>query len=256
LKDLKKGIQILKDVTDVQDIILITAGESVQGYGHIGARVKSVKAVYPAALPHMVMKDVLDQVVPAGKTCEDLGVCFFTAEAVISIGNAFETGQIPTSKTLTLIKKDGTSHIVETRIGTPIGNILEAFGETLNEYDRIIFGGPMTGSTVYALEHPVQPDTDSIIVVDRDKAAYVSDYPCINCGECVRICPAKIQVHMLVRFLEANQYEEAADFYDLHSCIECGLCSYVCVSKIPIFQYIRLAKYELERAKTPEAADA
>ncbi|MDH3885095.1 MAG: 4Fe-4S dicluster domain-containing protein [Desulfobacterales bacterium] len=256
LKDLKKGIQILKDVTDVQDIILITAGESIQGYGHIGARVKSVKATYPAALPHMVMKDVLGQVVPAGKTCEDLGVCFFTAEAVISIGNAFETGQIPTSKTLTLIKKDGTPHIVETRIGTPIGNILEAFGETVSEHDRVIFGGPMTGSAIYALEHPVQPDTDSIIVVDRDKAAYVSDYPCTNCGECVRICPAKIQVHMLVRFLEANQYEEAADLYDLHSCIECGLCSYVCVSKIPIFQYIKLAKYELERAKTPEAADA
>jgi electron transport complex protein RnfC len=256
LSDFKKGIQILKDVSDVQDIILITAGESVQGYGHIGARVKSVKATYPAALPHMVMKDVLGQVVPAGKTCEDLGVCFFTAEAVISIGIAFETGQIPTSKTLTLIQKDGTPHIVETCIGTPVGNILEAFEETLNEYDRIIFGGPMTGSTVYAMEHPVQPDTDSIIVVDRDKAAYVSDYPCINCGECVRICPAKIQVHMLVRFLEVNQYEEAADLYDLHSCIECGLCSYVCVSKIPIFQYIKLAKYELERAKTPEAADA
>jgi electron transport complex protein RnfC len=114
----------------------------------------------------------------------------------------------------------------------------------------------MTGSAVYALEHPVQPDTDSIIVVDRDKAAYISDYPCINCGECVRNCPAKIQVNMLVRFLEANQYEEAADSYDLYSCIECGLCSYVCVSKIPIFQYIKLAKYELERAKIPEAADA
>ena len=256
LKDLKKGIQILKDVTDVQDIILITAGESVQGYGHIGARVKSVKAIYPAALPHMVMKDVLGQVVPAGKTCEDLGVCFFTAEAVISIGSAFESGQLPTSKTLTFIKKDGTRKIVETCIGTPIGNILEAFGETVNEFDRIILGGPMTGSAVYALEHPVRPDTDSIIVVDRDKAAYASDYPCTNCGECIRTCPAKIQVSMLVRFLEANQYEEAADSYDLYSCIECGLCSYVCVSRIPIFQYIKLAKYELERAKTPEAADA
>ena len=61
---------------------------------------------------------------------------------------------------------------------------------------------------------------------------------------------------MLVRYLEANQYENAADSYDLHSCIECGLCSYVCVSKIPIFQYIKLAKYELKRAMTPEAADA
>ncbi len=256
LKDLKKGIRILKEVTAVQDIIVITAGESVQGYGHIGAQVKGVKPTYPSALPHMVMKDVLGQVVPAGKTCEDLGVCFFNAEAVVSIGRAFKSGQIPTSKILTFIKKDGTPKIVETSIGTPIGTILEAVGETVNESDRIIFGGPMTGSAVYALEHPVQPDTDSIIVLDRDKAAYMSDYPCINCGECVRICPAQMQLHMLVRFLEANQYEEAADSYDLYSCIECGLCSYVCVSKIPIFQYIKLAKYELERAKTPEAADA
>ena len=254
--DLKKGIQILKQVADVRDIILITAGESVQGYGHIGAQVKGVKTTYPSALPHMVMKDVLGQVVPAGKTCEELGVCFFTAEAVISIGSAFESGQLPTSKTLTFIKKDGTRKIIEARLGTPIADILQTCGETVNEFDRIIFGGPMTGSAVYALEHPVQPDTDSIIVVDRDKAAYVSDYPCINCGECVRICPAKMQVHMLVRYLEANQYEEAADSYDLYSCIECGLCSYVCVSRIPIFQYIKLAKYELERAKAPEAADA
>lgn len=256
LQDLKNGIRILKELTDVQDIILITAGESVQGYGHIGAPVKSVKTVYPAALPHMVVKDVLGRVVPAGKRCEDLGVCFFTAEAVISIGSAFDSGQIPTSKILTFIQKEGTRKIVEARIGTPIGDILNTFGETVNEFDRVIFGGPMTGSAVYALDHPVQPDTDSIIVVDRDKAAYVSDYPCINCGECVRICPAKMQVNMLVRFLEANQYETAADSYDLYSCIECGLCSYVCVSKIPIFQYIKLAKYELERARTPEEADA
>jgi electron transport complex protein RnfC len=256
INDLKKGIGILKEVSGVQDVILITAGESVQGYGHIGAQVKGVKTTYPSALPHMVMKAVLGQVVPAGKTCEDLGVCFFNAEAVASIGKAFESGRLPTTKTLTLVKKDGTSKIVETPIGTPIANILEAYGESVNEYDRVVFGGPMTGSAVYSLEHPVQPDTDSIIVMDRDKAASVSDYPCTNCGECVRICPAEMQVHMLVRFLEANQYEHAAETYDLYSCIECGMCSYVCVSRIPIFQYIRLAKYELQRAKTSEAADA
>jgi electron transport complex protein RnfC len=202
------------------------------------------------------MKEVLGQIVPAGKTCEDLGVCFFNAEAVVSIGKAFESGQLPTTKILTLVKKDGTSKIIEAPIGTSVGNILGAYGEIVNEYDRVIFGGPMTGSTIYALEQPVEPDTDSIIVLDRDKAAYVSDYPCINCGECIRICPAKMQVHMLVRFLEANQYEHAAEAYDLYSCIECGLCSFVCVSKIPIFQYIKLAKYELQRTKTPEAADA
>ena len=60
---------------------------------------------------------------------------------------------------------------------------------------------------------------------------------------------------MLVRFLEAGKFEEAADEYDLLSCIECGLCSFVCVSRIPIFQYIKLAKYELDRARDSEAAE-
>jgi electron transport complex protein RnfC len=81
----------------------------------------------------------------------------------------------------------------------------------------------------------------------------VSDYPCINCGECVNICPVKVPVNMLVRFLEAGQYETAEDEYDLFSCIECGLCSYSCVSKIPVFQYITLAKYEIAKIRAAEA---
>jgi electron transport complex protein RnfC len=79
-----------------------------------------------------------------------------------------------------------------------------------------------------------------------------SDYPCINCGDCVDICPANVPVNLLVRFLAAGQYTEGADLYDLYSCIECGLCSYVCPSRIPIYQYIKLAKYELGRITSAE----
>jgi len=255
LGDIKKGIGILNDMAGVDRIVLVTAGESMQGYGHIGAEVKGVGTGYPAALPQLIMKDVLGEVVPAGRNCEDMGVCFLSAEAVASIGKAYADGQVPVSKILTLVTKDGTQRLIKTTIGTPIRDILDKFNVTINEKDRIIFGGPMRGSAVYSLDHPVLPDTNGIVVVDRSDAAYASDYPCINCGDCVRACPAQIQVHMLVRFLEAGQFEEAADNYDLLSCIECGICSFVCVSRIPIFQYIKLAKYELDRARASEAAE-
>jgi electron transport complex protein RnfC len=219
LNDIKKGIGVLKDISGVERIIMVTAGESMQGYGHIGAEVKGVRTKYPAALPHMIMKDVLGEVVPAGKTCEDMGFCFITAEAVASIGQAFTDGQIPVHKTVTLVTKDGIQRLIKTTIGTPIRDILAKYNVSVDEEDRIIFGGPMRGSAVYSLDHPVLPDTNGIFVLDRSDAAYASDYPCINCGDCVRACPARIQVHMLVRFLEAGQFEEAADNYDLLSCV-------------------------------------
>jgi Na+-translocating ferredoxin:NAD+ oxidoreductase subunit C len=174
---------------------------------------------------------------------------------VASIGRAYATGRIPVSKLVTLVTKDGTQRLIDTTLGTPIRDILEKYNVSINDEDRIIFGGPMRGAAVYSLDHPVLPDTNGIVVVDRSDAAYASDYPCINCGDCVRTCPAQIQVHMLVRFLEAGKFEEAADEYDLLSCIECGLCSFVCVSRIPIYQYIKLAKYELDRARDSEAAE-
>jgi len=252
---IKNGISILKAATNVKDIIMVASQNQMHELSAIGEKVKQVNDTYPSALPHLIMKNILGMVVPAGKNPEDIGVCFISAEAVASIGNAFNSGQLPVTKTFTLVNKDGSKTLVSARIGTPASDIFTALNITLNENDRIIFGGPMTGSSVYSEDHPVQPDTDAILVQDKGDIPVISDYPCTNCGDCIRVCPANIQVGMLVRLLEGGHYEEAADQYDLYSCIECGLCSYVCVSGMPIFQYIRSAKYELGRANTAEATN-
>jgi electron transport complex protein RnfC len=148
--DLKHGIRILNQISDVDHIIMAIPGEFLQGYGHIGAEVKNVPIEYPAANPFMIMKDTLGRIVPAGRQSEDLGVCFITAEAVAALGSAFQNGQIPVSKLMTVVGKNGDQQLVSARIGTPISHILDTLGITVEEGDRIILGGPMTGTSVWS----------------------------------------------------------------------------------------------------------
>ncbi len=255
-KAIKNGIAVLKQLTGIENIIFAAPDHLIQEAAATGVEVRTVDPEYPSTFPHMIMKNNLGQIIPAGKSPEDMGVCFVGAEAVASIGKAFDKGNIPVFKTFNLIHKDQSPCLVSARIGTPVGEVFSALNITTREKDRIIFGGPMTGSPVYTEDHPICPDTDAVIIQAEKDQPLVSDYPCTNCGECIRICPAGIPVNMLVRFLETEAYREAADQYDLYSCIECGLCSFVCVSKMPILQYIKLAKYELDRVNASEATHA
>ncbi len=243
---IKTGIDTLRQISGIHEVILVVPHYLFKVAGAAGATIKTVDSAYPSAHPELIMRYILsEQSTPDVEPPSDDGVAVFTAEAVVAIGSAYKTGFLPLEKIVCFVSKDETRRLISVPIGTPVKDIAEAFHEPIGEGDRVIFGGPMTGVSVYSDNHPVLADTNTIMIQDRRRIPEVRDNPCTNCGACVRVCPVNVPVNMLIRFLQAGRYEEAVSQCDLNCCIECGFCSYVCEARIPIFQYIHLAKLTL-----------
>lgn len=163
-------------------------------------------------------------------------------DRLLDMGRARHRGQ---PATLRIVTVQGTDYRVHT--GTPLGHLLSHAGISPLSGDKIMLGGPMRGQAQMSLDAPVTRDTYAVSLFPKGEFLSFENNPCCNCGECTRVCPARIPVGLMTRSCEFGKYSMALQ-YDIESCFDCGMCSYVCPMHRPLAQYIELGKSELAKS--------
>ncbi|MBW7930605.1 MAG: electron transport complex subunit RsxC [Gammaproteobacteria bacterium] len=213
-----------------------------------------VTARYPSGGERQLIQLLTGAEVPAGGLPCDIGYLCQNAGTAAAVADLFDRGQPLVSRVVTVtgaaIRQPGN---FEVRIGTPLSALLAAAGGCHETPQRLIMGGPMMGITVDADALPATRGTNCLVAAGAgDLAPQQVEMPCIRCGFCVEVCPARLMPHEL---LGAVRSEDgiALDALGLAACIECGSCDLVCPSSIALTP--RFAAARAIRIMPDEAGD-
>ncbi|THB76211.1 MAG: 4Fe-4S dicluster domain-containing protein, partial [Desulfobulbaceae bacterium] len=172
------------------------------------------------------------------------GIAVQDVEYLLAMLDALD-GSSPFLQKYLTISGSGLEKAITVRfpLGSSLKHVLTSQGLEVSDYTRPVVGGPMKGIAQYSELTPLTHN-DGIYLIKEDVAPSDLIAPCINCGRCARICPAKIQVHLVNRMIEFGQTESAKSLHS-EACHECGLCGHVCPAERPIVQLIRFCNSDM-----------
>ncbi len=242
-EDAMRAVRLLVRLTGASRGMLalpapLAAEASRQTEGH-DIEILSIPPEYPQTLEPLVA-------LRAGGGARTRVVAVETALAAL---DAVCDGKVQDKKVLTVIGSDGkATGNFRVQIGTRLRDLLPQCGLGLNERDKVVAGGPMRGFAQFSLDTAIDAGVDAVMVIPADGVSGWIDDPCVNCGECLDVCPVNLQAHMLGRYAEFGFFDRAEEL-EIEHCIECGLCGSVCSASRPLLQYHRLAKKEIAKRK-------
>ncbi len=237
-----QGCSIIAKILDVRRICFIHSKKSSffqnevsSVFHHASVEIKQIAAgVYPYGNGSLCATEAAKQftgVQPKDVFCIDPWTAFSVCE---SISFNKPVLQRPVLIAGSAIEK---SQILNVRIGTRIGDIIEECGGFKFTPAKIIVNGLIAGRAVYDLDTPVDKNTKSLHFMSGEECRPYSVHQCIHCGRCLRICPQKLDPIRVAYCIQRGKKPlikgKTAD------CIFCGACTAVCPSRIPIHHIIK-----------------
>ncbi|MCG7598792.1 electron transport complex subunit RsxC [Halomonas sp. McH1-25] len=224
--------------------------------GDIPVELKIVATRYPSGGERQLVQKLTGREVPSRGLPADVGVLCHNPGTLLASLRAVRDGEPMISRIVTLtgeaLARPGN---LQTRLGTPLHELLSVAGLRPERLSQLILGGPMMGFTLDSDALPLVKTANCLIAGTADEFPPApAEQPCIRCGACETVCPASLLPQQLYWFSKSREHDKA-ELFNLFDCIECGACAYVCPSHIPLVQYYRAAKGEI-RLREREARKA
>lgn len=250
--DLMMGILILKKIIGAKRCIICIGYDKTKAINEIDSRLSdshykefsicATQTKYPQGSEKQLIRAVLNKEVPSGGLPMDIGCIIHNIATVIAVRDAIIEGKPLYQRVLTVSGPATNSpKNLLVRFGTPIRSLLETCNIDMNSTKKLILGGPMMGIAQSELDIPVTKFFSGILAFNETTPG-IREYPCINCGNCVEVCPIRLVPSQIVNFVKYQKIDDAVE-WNIHNCIECGSCSYICPSKINLVHFIKLGKY-------------
>lgn len=218
--------------------------------GAADMEVMQVPTRFPAGGEKQLIRVLTGREVPSGGLPFQVGVVCVNVGTVAAIHDALFQGRPLISRIVT-VTGDGVAvpRNYEMRLGTPIHEVLEQVRRENVSQMRVHIGGPMMGFELPDARAPVAKGTNCLLVRAQPAETHPPEaMPCIRCGACADVCPARLMPQQLYWHARASELDKARE-QNLFDCIECGCCAHVCPSRIPLVQYYQFAKYEVREAE-------
>jgi len=207
-----------------------------------GIEIVPLKVKYPQGGEKQLIKAVVNREVPSGKLPIEVGCVVQNVGTALAVYEAVQKNKPLIERVVTVTGKavsKPSNFLV--RIGTPIGELIEAAGGLPDDTGKVIGGGPMMGKSLLSTDAPVVKGTSGILLMKKAEAHRKPEQACIRCSKCTHVCPMGLEPYLLSRVSKLGKYD-MAEQERIMDCIECGSCQYTCPAAIPLLDYLRLGK--------------
>jgi len=253
-RDIIQGIQIMQHALQARHCIIGIEDNKPEAYSALentlselsisDIEIVQIPTIYPTGGEKQLIKVLTGKESPSHGLPLDIGVVCHNVATAASIFAAIQFGKPLISRMVTLtgdgINNPGNHHVL---IGTPVDEWIQHNGGYHPAVQQLIMGGPMMGFNLETDQVPIIKTSNCLLALNSPENSPPA-VPCIRCGACMDVCPAKLLPQQLYWQAFARDFDKVQD-YNLFDCIECGCCSYVCPSQIPLVQYYRFAKTEI-----------